>query len=138
MISRIWLATLIVTVLGCLEAGVARADRVPSFRTQGWRSSGARLDKSVPYLTTGTTAFIPGTYVGVRIYSATMVDDPWQQDVRPAYNLPFWGGIQAFSTRANGVMPTGLDVTPRELSRAVRPNAAMPVGTTLNSKGNYR
>jgi len=116
--------------------GSAQGSKVLTTRTAGWRSTGSRGDITVPYLTTGTTAFIRGNYVGVRIYSATMVDDLYLADVRPVYNLPFWGGMQAFSTRANGVMPTGLAVTPRELSPAVRPNAAMPVGTTLNSKGN--
>jgi len=136
MRHQTWMCMALLASLMLPGVGSAQGAKVLTTRTAGWKSPGVRGDISVPYLTTGTTAFIRGNYVGVRIYSATMVDEPYLPDVRPAYNLPFWGGIQAFSVRANGVMPTGLAVTRRELSPAVRPNAAMPVGTTLNSKGN--
>jgi len=136
MLYRTWIASLLLMLMAFLGAGTARAAKVLTLRTQGWRSTGVRPDITVPYLTTGTTAFIPGVYVGPRIYHSTMADNTYLPDVLPVYNLPFWGGIQAFGTRSNGAMPTGLAVTPRELSPAVRPNAAMPVGTTLNSRGN--
>ena len=135
MLFRTAFATGLLLLFLVPQTAPAQAVRALSTRTQGWRSSGSRPDITVPYLTTGYTAFMRDRYVGVRIYWAPMADDLFLPDVRPAYNLPFWGGIQAFSTRANGVMPTGLAVTPRELSPAVRPNAAMPVGTTLNSTG---
>jgi hypothetical protein len=111
-----------------------QAGKVPSRRTEFLKNTGARTDITVPYLTTGFSTIIPGTYVQPRIYYAPMVDDLYLPDVRPVYNLPFWGGIQGFSALANGVMPTGLAVTPRELSPFVRPNAAMPVGTTITIK----
>jgi hypothetical protein len=118
-------------VLVLVEASTARADRVPTMRNQGRRSSGARTDITVPYLTTGYSAFMGGSYVGVRIYRSPMVDDPAVPGLPPIYNLPFYGGIMGFGTRSNGAMPTGMVVTPRERSPAVRPGAAMPVGTVL-------
>jgi hypothetical protein len=129
-IAAALLALLLVT------AGTARADRVPSLRTASTTSPGTRPDITVPYLTTGYSTIMSGRYVGVRIYASGMVDNPYLETQPPVYNLPFWGGIVAFGTRSQGAMPTGLAVTPRELSPAVRPTAAMPVGTTLNSTGN--
>jgi hypothetical protein len=123
--------TAALTVLVLMRPATARADRVLATRTPGLRNPGARTDITVPYLTTGYTAFMPGRFVGVRIYSSEMVDDPWVPGQPPVYNLPFYGGIMAFGTRSNGAMPTGLVVTPRETSPAVRPGAAMPNGTVL-------
>jgi hypothetical protein len=114
------------------NARPAEADKVPSRRFEVRKNTGARSDITVPYLTTGFSTIIPGTYVQPRIYHAAMVDDPYLVAVRPVFNLPFWGGIQGFSWYANGVMPTGLAVTPRELSPAVRPNAAMPVANRIS------
>src|SRR5437588_11314625 len=94
MLTRIPLAFLVV-LLVLLVVGPVRAGKVLGTRTEGCRSTGARRDITVPYLTTGHSAFIAGTYVGPRIYYSPMADEPYLPDVRPVYNLPFWGGILA-------------------------------------------
>jgi hypothetical protein len=90
-------------LLFCL-AGVAWADRVPMNRNTGMRSHGTRFDLTVPYLTTGRTAF--GAYsVGPRIYSSPVVEDAQHPGTRPVFNLIFYGAVQSFGDRSNGAMP---------------------------------
>jgi hypothetical protein len=78
--------------------------RVMTLRTQGPRSTGARRDISVPYLTTGGSAFMSG-YAGPRIYSSPIVNDPLNPGSRPVFNLPFYGARQAFGDRSEGAAP---------------------------------
>jgi hypothetical protein len=93
-------------VLGALLLGTAgaRAERVPMTRTSGQRSTGARDDKSVPYLTNGDSGF--GAYsVAPRIYASPTVDDPQNPQAKPAFNLPFYGAVQGFGDKSNGAVP---------------------------------
>jgi hypothetical protein len=90
-------------LLACLSAP-ALADRVPMRRAEGMRSHGTRPDISVPYLTTGRSAF--GAYsVSPLIYAAPTVDNPYAPGARPVYNLPFYGARMGFSGYANGAVP---------------------------------
>ena len=67
-------------------------------------STGSRVDITVPYLTNGTSAFMPGC-VAPRIFSSPIVDDPANPQARPVYNLIFYGSRQAFGDRSNGAVP---------------------------------
>jgi hypothetical protein len=99
-----WLTGVVAIAVVTGMTGVASADRVPMTRSEGQRSSGSRTDITVPYLTTGTTAF--GAYwVAPRIYASPIVDDPVHPQTRPVYNLPFYGGRQAFGDRSEGATP---------------------------------
>jgi hypothetical protein len=91
--------------LGCLLTLTAAADaRMPMTRTQGQKSDGTRTDITVPYLTTGTTAF--GAYsVAPRIYQSPNVQDVQNPGIPPVYNLPFYGAIQSFGDKSNGAAP---------------------------------
>src|SRR5262245_8409117 len=90
-------------LLACL-ASPALADRTPSQRVEGQKSTGARVDITVPYLTTGYSAF--GAYsVAPRIYAAPVVDDPAKPGTRPTFNLPFYSGRMGYSGAANGAVP---------------------------------
>src|SRR5262245_40440894 len=104
MRPRIWIAGALLLGLWLVQAGAARADRVPSTRSSGQKSTGARQDITVPYLTTGYSAF--GAYsVAPRIYGSPIVDDPRDPGVRPVYNLIFYGAVQGFGDRSNGATP---------------------------------
>jgi hypothetical protein len=90
-------------LLACLTAP-ARADRTPSVRSEGLKSTGARIDITVPYLTTGGSAF--GAYsVAPRVYASPVVDDPAKPGTRPTFNLPFFGGRMGYSGFTNGAVP---------------------------------
>src|SRR5262249_51527534 len=90
MSCRGWVAGLLVLGLLWVAASTARADRVSMTRTSGQKSSGGRVDQSVPYLTNGKSSF--GAYsVGPKIYSSPIVDDPTAPQARPVYNLIFYG-----------------------------------------------
>ncbi len=96
--------TLLALSLLVATAGTASAERVAMTRTAGAKSGGAREDITVPYLTTGKTAF--GAYsVAPIITSSPIVDDPSQPQARPVFNLIFWGAEQAFGDRSNGAAP---------------------------------
>ena len=82
----------------------ARADRTPSVRAEGQKSTGARVDITVPYLTTGRSAF--GAYsVAPIIYASPVVDDLLNPGARPCYNLPFYGARMGFGGYNNGAVP---------------------------------
>ena len=85
--------------------GTADAERTGITRTQGQKSTGSRIDITVPYTTNGNTAF--GVYNGVapRIYSSPIVDDPKNPQAKPVYNLPFWGAYMSFGDKSNGAAP---------------------------------
>jgi hypothetical protein len=100
-----WLAGALALGLLLVLAGTAAAERVPMTRTQGQKSTGSRIDITVPYTTNGFTAF--GMYYGVspRIYASPIVDDPKNPQAKPVYNLPFWGAYMSFGDRSNGAAP---------------------------------
>ena len=85
------------------SAGAAFADRLPSVRTAGQKSSGSRIDETVPYLTNGRNAF-QGYNVAPLIKSSPTVSDQINPAVKPVYNLPFYGGTQAFGSGSNGAV----------------------------------
>jgi hypothetical protein len=102
--NRCWLAAALALAVSAALADAARAERVPMTRSEGVKSTGSRVDMTVPYLTNGGSAF--GAYsVAPRIYSSPIVDDPANPQARPVYNLPFYGGRQAFGDRSNGAAP---------------------------------
>jgi hypothetical protein len=100
-----WLTGTLTLGLFLIIAGTAHADRVPSRRAIGQKSTGARIDISVPYTTNGRSAF--GVYQGVspRIYASPIVDDPAHPQSKPVYNLIFWGSVQSFGDKSNGATP---------------------------------
>ena len=81
----------------------AFGDRVPSTRTNGQKSTGSRIDQTVPYLTNGRNAF-QGYNVAPQIKSSPIVSDLTNPGAKPVYNLPFYGGKQAFGSGSNGAV----------------------------------
>jgi hypothetical protein len=102
--NRCWLAAGLALALSAALAVEARADRVPTTRTSGMKSTGSRVDITVPYLTTGNSAFMSGA-VAPLIYYSPIVDDPANPQSRPVYNLIFYGSRQAFGDRSTGAVP---------------------------------
>ncbi len=95
-----------VMALGLLlgSVGVAQAYRVPMTRTSGYHNTGSRVDITVPYLTTGRTAF--GAYaVAPLIYSSPILDDARNPGAKPVFNLIFYGARQSYGDRSNGATP---------------------------------
>jgi hypothetical protein len=92
-------------LVGLLLAAPARADRVTSSKVQQPPQLGTRPNIFVPYVT--NTNGMLGVYQGVspRIYKSPIVDDPQNPQARPVYNLPFYGGVQAFGDRSDGAVP---------------------------------
>jgi hypothetical protein len=88
-----------------LAAGNARADHTGSLRTNGQRSNGARTDITVPYLTSGGSAFLRGSGVAPRIYNSPTVDDPKYPQAKPVFNLIYYGSKQGFGDKSNGAKP---------------------------------
>src|SRR5260221_3281868 len=107
-----WFAGLMLAVAVLLTSGTARAERTPTARTSGQHSTGSRTDITVPYLTTGNSAFMPG-YVQPKIYASPQVDDPVNPQVKPVYNLPFYGAVQGFGDRSDGAVPRKYPISPR-------------------------
>jgi hypothetical protein len=105
MMNRIhWLAATGALAVLVTAVGSAQAGRVPSTRTSGFKSTGARQDISVPYLTTGRSAF--GAYrVAPKIYSSPTVNDPQHPQAKPVFNLIFYGSQQSFGGKSNGATP---------------------------------
>jgi hypothetical protein len=103
--NRCWLAAALALAAGAALASPAPAERVATMRTEGTRSNGTRVDMTVPYLTSGNSTFMRGGAVAPRIYSSPIVDDPANPQARPVYNLPFYGGRQAFGDKSNGAVP---------------------------------
>jgi len=81
--------------------------RIPSVRTSGQKSSGSRIDQTVPYLTNGKNAF-QGYNVAPQIKSSPSVSDKTDPGAKPVYNLPFYGGRQAFWQRLQRGSATSL------------------------------
>jgi hypothetical protein len=72
-------------------------------RTQIQPSTGARTDITVPYMASGNNVF-QGYSAMPLIYSSPTVDDPNNPQARKVYNLPFYGGTQAYGDRSNGAV----------------------------------
>jgi hypothetical protein len=86
-----------------LAAGPARADRVPSTKVVGLTLPTSNNPVFVPYTTNGYTTL--GAYsVAPRIYSSPTVNDPANPNVRPVFNLPFYGSRMSFGSRSNGAV----------------------------------
>jgi hypothetical protein len=92
-------------LLGMLALGIflmpAAAERTAGARTGGLKSTGTRTDITVPYLTNGGDAFKAGK-VAPKIYSSPSVDDPKNPQVKPVFNLIFYGAKQDFGDKSNG------------------------------------
>jgi hypothetical protein len=99
MLRRI---TAVVVAAGlALGAGAARADRTPSAKTVAPPSTGTRVDITVPYLTSGNSTLMSGG-VAPRIYGSPTVENPKYPQVKPVFNLIFYGSAQSFGDRSNG------------------------------------
>jgi hypothetical protein len=134
-----WFAGLLLAVAVLLAGGTAWAEHTPTARTSGQRSTGSRTDITVPYLTTGNSAFMPGYVqpkvyasppvtafgqpvgevpepkggVAPRTYASPQVNDPANPQARPVYNIIFYGSVQGFGDRSNGAVPRSTPLTPR-------------------------
>jgi hypothetical protein len=113
MTRLFWSAAPIALGLLLATTDMANAARVPSVRVVTYPSTGAHHDITVPYTTNGRSTL--GVYQGIgpQIVSQpglSIVDDA---QVRPVYNLPFYGGKQSFDSgkfgsidrRANSLRP---------------------------------
>jgi hypothetical protein len=98
-------AGLLLLGLWLLAVGQARAERVPSTKTVILPNPGARGDLTVPYTTNGRTTLGVYNGVGPYIYGSPVLPDPANPQGRPVFNLPFYGGGQAFGTLSNGAVP---------------------------------
>jgi hypothetical protein len=97
-----WRWALGVMALGLLlPVGAARADRTPGTKTVYPPSTGTRTDITVPYLTTGRSTLMNGA-VAPRIFSSPIVDDPRNPNVKPVFNLIFYGAKMDFGGQSNG------------------------------------
>jgi peptidoglycan hydrolase-like protein with peptidoglycan-binding domain len=96
-----WAAGL--TVLGLLlTANGVRADRVPSSRAISEPNPGVRGYAFVPYTTNGFSTL--GVYGGVapRVYASPDVGNPGNVQIKPVYNLPYYGAVRSFGTVSDG------------------------------------
>jgi hypothetical protein len=102
MLRRLAAGAALAIGLALAAAGPARADRVPSTKAVTAPSPGARVDITVPYLTNGRTAL--GVYNGVapRVYGSPIVDDPQNPQLKPVFNLIFYGSAQSFGDKSDG------------------------------------
>jgi hypothetical protein len=79
-------------------AGLADAERVPSSRVVTLPSTGSRPDVTVPYTTNGRSTL--GVYQGVgpQIVAQPGLGTQNDAQVRPVFNLPFYGAKQSFNS----------------------------------------
>jgi hypothetical protein len=101
--KRTFLKGVAFVALVLIPATTVFADRLPSVRTSGQRMFGARPDITVPYLNHGRNAF-QGYSVAPQIKSSPTVSDHVNPGAKPVYNLPFYGGKQAFGDGSNGAV----------------------------------
>jgi hypothetical protein len=85
-----------------LTAGGARAERVVSSRVITQPEHGARPDGRIPYLTNGFSTL--GVYQGVypRVFASENVAVPGSVQIKPVYNLPYYGAVMSFGTYSQG------------------------------------
>lgn len=88
-----------------LAAGAAAAERVPSTKAATTRHPGARGDITVPYLTNGGTTL--GVYHGVEplVYGKPALGNRDDAQVRPVFNLIFYGSRQNYNSSNPGAFP---------------------------------
>jgi hypothetical protein len=98
-------ATVLAGVLLLALAGPARADKIITQRATDYRSLGTRPEIFVPYTTNGRSAILWSNYVAPRIYASPTVDDPVHPQVKPVFNLIYYGSTQGFGDRSNGATP---------------------------------
>lgn len=101
--NRVLLAIAIVAVL--ILTGTSHAERVASRKTEITPSSGARPDIFVPFLTNGRSTL--GVYNGV---APIIIQQPGlgtanDAQLRPVYNLPYYGSAQAPNSSFMGAIP---------------------------------
>jgi hypothetical protein len=99
-----WLTEPLVLVLFLFTMNAVHADRVPSQKAVLPRDPGMRGDITVPYLNNGFTTL--GVYQGVAplVYAAPTVYDPNNPQIRPVFNLPFYGATRSFGDRSDGAV----------------------------------
>src|SRR6266404_3407697 len=83
MSGRVYSKLLALGFVFCFVGSVF-ADRLPSVRTNGQKSSGSRIDETVPYLTNGRNAF-QGYNVAPQIKSSPSVSDKTDPGAKPVY-----------------------------------------------------
>lgn len=108
MKHQVWMRVLLVAGVFLVTSTLAQAQtqttRQNTQRTDGQKTPGVRGDITVPYLTTGNSAFM-GKSVAPKIYSSPIVDDPENPQAKPVYNLIFWGSVLAFGDKSEGATP---------------------------------
>ncbi len=105
MRARLLAGTICALALVLLATPALRAERIPSSKIQVEPAHGTKPDIRVPYLTNGNGNLgVPvGQPVAPRIYASPIVDDPVYPQVRPVFNLPFYGAVMNFGSGSNGV-----------------------------------
>jgi hypothetical protein len=98
-------AGLLLAGLFFLSCGDAFAGRTPSVRTSGMRMPGVKGDQSVPYLTTGKSAFMSTTYVAPKVMESPQLNNPRLPAVEPTFNLQFWSGVEGMGDDFNSAVP---------------------------------
>jgi hypothetical protein len=98
MTRLFWSAALLALGLLLGSAGAANADRVRSTRVITYPSTGARHDITVPYTTNGFSTLGVFNGVGPLIVSQPGLGVLNDAQVRPVYNLPFYGGRQSYNS----------------------------------------
>jgi hypothetical protein len=88
-----------------VSAGLADAGRVASTRVETYPSTGAHIDITVPYTTDGRSTFMGPNGVAPRITSGPGLGTVNDAQVRPVFNLPFYGASQSFNSGSVGAMP---------------------------------
>jgi hypothetical protein len=97
-----WLALSGVVLL--VFSATAEAGRIPMVRTPGQRDHGVRVDLTVPYTTNGSSNFRVWDRVSPRIYTSPTEADPADPQVKPVFNLIYYGSVQSFGGRSNGAV----------------------------------
>jgi hypothetical protein len=98
-----WTVAATLVVAAVLAASPVRAEKVGPTKTVNAPSTGARVDITVPYLTTGRSALMPG-YVQPRVYGSPDVNNTANPGVRPVFNLIFYGAKMSFGDQENGAV----------------------------------
>jgi hypothetical protein len=93
-----WSAALFALGLLLATTGLADAARVPSVRVVTYPSTAARSDVTVPYTTNGRSTLGVANGVSPLIVSQPGLGTFDDAQVRPVYNLPYYGGRQSFNS----------------------------------------
>jgi hypothetical protein len=104
MSRMFWSAALFALGMMLATSGLADAARVPSTRIVTYPSTGARSDVTVPYTTNGRSTLGVANGVGPLIVSQPGLGTVNNAQVRPVYNLPFYGARQSFNSGSFGAV----------------------------------